>query len=258
MKRNGFTLIEMLVVVVIIAILAGIVFRLIGAGGASSDRAITRYRVEQLANAIEEYRAEYGKYPPVSKNTSGAQPMAYDYPLQGEYWAKNASSLANTLHNIKSTELGNNVVFGFGLMSYLVPRVEGRAENAEAVLFEKNKNFQSTEHHWLSQNTYRGRDKDAKDDGIKNKDCPVKDSSRDKRFADRARPYLKDILSEGHLSVHTHNGESWTNTITTVRDAWDHDLHYKSDPPYDSFRVWSDGPDGKSETADDIIAGREN
>lgn len=257
-KRRAFTLIEMLVVVVIISILAGIVFKLVGAGGASSDKATARRQVEQLANAIEEYRAEYGKYPPVAKNASGNQPVAYEYPLRPEYWTRGgtagAKSLAASLHNVKRTEA---TVFSFGLMSYLETRVKGRAETAPEVLFSKNDSFAVEEHHWRSENTYRSRDTGSTSDGYI-KTCPVKDSGRDVRTAKRIEPYIKDIRSEGHLVPREYSGNYYTNQVSTVYDPWWHQLNYKSDPPYDSYKIWSNGPDGKSGTADDIVAGREN
>lgn len=259
MKNNSaFTLIEMLVVVVIIAILAGVVFKLVGAGGASSDRAEARRRVEQLANAVEEYRAEYGKYPPVAKNAKGEQPLAYEYPLRPEHWtrggASGANSLASTLHNVKRTDA---TVFSFGLMSYLETRVKGRAETAPDVLFSENKNLSVDQHHWRSENTYRSRDTSNSNDGYV-KTCPVKDSGRDVRTAKRIEPFIKDIRSEGHLAPREYNGNFYTNQLSTVWDPWRNQLHYQSDPPYDSYKIWSNGPDGKSGTADDIIAGREN
>jgi hypothetical protein len=45
------------------------------------------------------------------------------------------------------------------------------------------------------------------------------------------------------------------NRKITIWDAWNHEIHYKSLPPYDTYDIWSDGKDGKSGTADDIHIG---
>ena len=66
-SRSAFTLIEMMVVVAIIGILIASVFKLIGAAGENTKKALTVARIEKLANALAGYYAEYGTYPPVKK-----------------------------------------------------------------------------------------------------------------------------------------------------------------------------------------------
>ena len=278
MKQNGFTLIEMLVVVVVIAILSGLVFQMIGAGGTSSDKAKARRQLEALANAVEEYRAEYGRYPPVARlpetsrdscrrhqadyNDSWTdeecrkktyQPLRYDYPGPKGWWTHGGEggsrSLAALLQNVPRSDA---TVFIFGLMSYLETRVEGRAENAHRTLFEKSKSIPDSQSHWLSENSRRIR-KDAK-----SSDWNVaEDNPRDARAAKKIEPFIKDIRRT-EQSVHSYRNNVYTNHQSTIWDPWGNELNYKSDPPYDSYRIWSIGPDGRSGTADDIVAGREN
>jgi general secretion pathway protein G len=64
-KRNtrGFTLIEMLIVIVVIAILALIVIpRLLGAGRKAKESAL-RGDLQQLRNALQQFEADCGDYP---------------------------------------------------------------------------------------------------------------------------------------------------------------------------------------------------
>ena len=64
-KSRGFTLVELLIVTVVIAILMAIVFRLAGMGGESAARAKTISRLQKLSNAVSAYYAAFGSYPPV-------------------------------------------------------------------------------------------------------------------------------------------------------------------------------------------------
>jgi len=62
-SRLGFTLLELIVVVAILAVLAGL-----GAGGyrlarRSAKEGRARAEIELLRTALEEYRVEYGRYP---------------------------------------------------------------------------------------------------------------------------------------------------------------------------------------------------
>ena len=62
-KHKGFTLIEMLIVIVVIAILALIVIpRLLGAGRKAKE-ATLRGDLHQLRNAIQQFEADCGDYP---------------------------------------------------------------------------------------------------------------------------------------------------------------------------------------------------
>ena len=74
--KYGFTLVELLVVVAVILLLAGMLFRI---GNLVSDRAQRARAIsdmQAIANALEEYYAAHGIYPP----TRG---MRYTYPDPG-------------------------------------------------------------------------------------------------------------------------------------------------------------------------------
>lgn len=64
-RNSGFTLVELLIVVVVIAILASIAFKIGGVGEDSSRRNITMERLQRLENALSGYYAAFGSYPPV-------------------------------------------------------------------------------------------------------------------------------------------------------------------------------------------------
>lgn len=63
--KKSFTLIEILVVIAIIIILTGIVFKMIQVAVRSSSKARCVEKLEKVAHCVEEYFGEYGIYPPV-------------------------------------------------------------------------------------------------------------------------------------------------------------------------------------------------
>ena len=93
--KEGFTLLEMLVVVLIIVLLAGLVFRLVGAIGKSNDIAETRAKIEKVSHALEEFKAIYGKYPPVPFY-HGQQQTGYEFPTEIT-WGENSEAMAKRI-----------------------------------------------------------------------------------------------------------------------------------------------------------------
>lgn len=68
--KKGFTLVELLIVVVVLVTLMTMVFRLGNIGGESEKRAITIQRMQRLEMALSGYYAAFGMYPPVKDHGS--------------------------------------------------------------------------------------------------------------------------------------------------------------------------------------------
>ena len=64
--KKGFTLVELLVVVVVIVTLMTVTFRIADITSESTARNKTVMRMERIENALSGYYAAYGSYPPVS------------------------------------------------------------------------------------------------------------------------------------------------------------------------------------------------
>ena len=62
-KKNGFTLVELLAVIAVIILLAGLVTGLSGLAASKSATAKAEAELERIKLALEEYRSEKGSYP---------------------------------------------------------------------------------------------------------------------------------------------------------------------------------------------------
>lgn len=81
MLKKGFTLVELLIVIVVIAILTSITFRIMGVSEDQSARNITVLRLHALESAIGGYYAAFGSYPPVRLH--GSRNIFYKVNDQG-------------------------------------------------------------------------------------------------------------------------------------------------------------------------------
>lgn len=68
--KKGFTLVELLIVVVVIVTLMAIAFRISGVGAGIEERAKTVNRMQRVENCLSGYYAAYGSYPPVAVHGS--------------------------------------------------------------------------------------------------------------------------------------------------------------------------------------------
>ena len=277
MKRTsnkGFTLIEMLVVCLIVVLLAGLVFRMTSAVSRANSIAKTKAKLDMVANALEEFKAIYGKYPPVQMKKRGDGPWCpfyYEYP-SGESFDKDTAEItAERLVNEgraydenwgyedrkwnSPDKKARDNFFTFGVCSYFVPRVNGTAGNGPRAFRKMDKCTQ-----W---NVYNDRG-------------AMQDSQRDLDAVRRILPHLGarlapdgtvDTSPDGCIlelnSWHTRifrgqlDGSTRTNNSATVFDDWDKDLCYWSVPPYETFKLWSSGPNQADEDGegDDIVWG---
>ena len=217
-RRAGFTLVEMLVVIVIILILMGVVFKMTRPAAGKQAEAQTVAKIERIKAAIEEFYAEYGMYPPVPYYES-AQPLRYEYPSR--------SGMRSDLVGVFKDQTWDTAqLFTFGLMSFLVPRYEDRADDAHPSLLELGQ--------WGNYNTQKA------------------DLERDARACKRWAPFLENILYDDIMprAVGNNQSRAYTNFYVTVLDGWYHELVYVSPPPHQSYLLFSKGPDGKYDERD--------
>jgi len=82
-KRQGFTLLELLVVMVIIGLLAGLVAPRYFAQVGKSQVKIARSQIDALEKALDQYRIDMGRYP----TTEEGMDSLVNPPLNEPNWA---------------------------------------------------------------------------------------------------------------------------------------------------------------------------
>jgi len=235
MKRNaGFTLVEMLVVIVIILVLMGVVFKMTRPSASKQAEAETVAKLERLKAVLEEFYAEYGQYPPVPyyKNVGNrlddaaprdapVQPLGYEYPWKDGMRSDMTGKFADQTWDTAP-------IYTFGLMSFLLPRYADRAGNAWNTLLDNDQ--------WGNYNDQK------------------EDLGRDKRACARWWPFLEPIVSSDN-SVCLIGNDAYTNITATVFDGWGlylriNEFVYVSPPPHQSYLLFSKGPDHKYDYKD--------
>ena len=85
-QRSGFTLVELLVVIVIIGILAALVLPVVFRVRLTATVAVVDAEIDMLDMAIENYKNEYGSYPPcIDSRYDGINPPSSTAPNTNLY-----------------------------------------------------------------------------------------------------------------------------------------------------------------------------
>lgn len=313
--RSGFTLIELMVVVAIVAILIGSVFQLMNTVGQMNQKAETASRLQKLQNAISGFYAEYGYYPPVpqyalpdplsnnrqddfgnavdvsgkngferaSRLAASCQPVAFEFPpVQGldtfinrtyqQYGIMSPNTaLGSTANSIPRDDWKDIKLFKFGLLSFLLPRVElvgfsgatGSDLTREPDLrfyesrqWKKNNpvsNVSSTRKALEAQQTVENR---AVSRWLPNLERIVANAGvvlgidlHEPFTGSNENSYRKQDIRDSSGSIIGMEGYSYNNAeyvlqFVTIQDGWGRELYYYSPPPYQSYRIWSAGKDG--------------
>jgi prepilin-type N-terminal cleavage/methylation domain-containing protein len=77
-RVRGFTLIELVIVIAVIAILAGILLGALPAVVDKRTRSVVRAELRQLVTQIEAYKEKHGFYPPDNTNNIAQPPLFYE------------------------------------------------------------------------------------------------------------------------------------------------------------------------------------
>ncbi len=339
MKR-GFTLIELMIVVAVLAALMAIVFRLIGMTGEHEKRAQTIKRIQAVENCLSGYYAAFGCYPPVrvhgsrsikakvdewgvqeeGETVSGlnwgsvnaacrSQPVGVMYPFADSegsiaYYRAVAEELARraTSSEADEPEFGEfrkNVavlsrgfdiledpsgqipdpdavdwrrtqLFQFGLLSFLLPRYHFMTQGDPSLYNGRYRqwnanNEQQKQCHGDGRSTYTWTD--IRND-MRNKKSAYVSMIPSQAACARWMPNLEGVVDNGKtfFGINTHrylsgspvnienpyppifsgNGRQYVLDSMTVVDGWGHDLYYYSPAPYQTYRLWSAGPNGKT------------
>ena len=291
-RKRAFTLIELMVVIAVITILMAIAFKLMRAAAYAKAEAETKSRMARIENCLSGFYAANGYYPPVpffvsldpkkngmdpdGRNTIGesdwegraqltarAQPVSFEHPtptsmdsyIPKHFEPRDVVAVNQIPGQIDDNETSwtNVKMFKWGLLSFLLPRVEvvgnphtngGNAPSRE-ILMKKQWMSQSADEVWSGQQMEKQR-------------------IAENAMCAKWLPNLEHIVSGGPnvLGIATWTegggltdrpmmlkggGQRQVALITmTLRDGWGREFYYHSPPPYQSYRIWSAGGDGKT------------
>lgn len=271
--REGFTLVELLVVIVVIGILAAGIFKLMGSANSKAAVAKTTAQVHAIASLLEEYKSIYGEYPMVSAQyLDNDEPIGYAalefrfvteegddaHPSYGTSGSSAGSSgMRFKINNGSSTKTvvptfarGKGDEMTFGLCSHFMPRATTIKNNiSDDLVTYYRRQFQSP----ASGSPYE----------LELKGINASDALGQTAVKEAADPNLQQIYRswrrlEKDKMVYSGN---YTNIDTgsaryiagANNDAWGQPLVYKNDGG--AGEIVSAGPDGIFGTADDISSG---
>ena len=289
-KRHGFTLIEMLIVIVIILILSGMVLKIMTLVSRKASVSRCAHDLLQIENALAEYYAEYGQYPP---GTSPDGQRNVDYEFENDRlpkgWFRDSFLPNHTNLNNMAEFFPDVFVYYDYIPSYLdgIPKGHqvdpkykydnthgkwglGYHYGLTAHLWPRDVNhdpfWTGDQVHWYRKDTER-------DVAVKKRWAHfLSDLNFHYREGDR-RHYLtgKSLEStagsgryEGHIADAAGSKIPFSNNVYTILDPWWNGYYYECKAPYYSYKLWSSGSDersyidpntGRDYTKDDVHAG---
>ena len=210
-----------------------------------------------------------------------SQPMTFLFPTQGKYPATYIPDMFKRIDmdvkdiNHKTDSITRDMedwsqlrAFQFGLMSYLLPRIElmegGKPADRPGINPTLYKNLQ-----WIENNPGTPRDFNDKGD-FERKVRALWDAQNE--VAAKWLPHLEGTVKGTvgwvmGIDVHLHDGGGSGGPLgngmiplvlssrdsdlvalgsATCWDAWGNEFYYYSPPPYQSYIIWSAGPDRKT------------
>ena len=282
----GFTLLEMLVVIVVMATLMGVTFRMMRPSERARALASTIKTLNLTHAALAEYQAEYGIYPPVvdpiqynnvhgglnvkndpDNNNDTGKGCGYVPGVACGYLAPSHLS-RKYLKEImpRNYDLGRE--FCFGLASYLIDRRDpamvgkkgtGYGHGSTLGFLEyifsdagdsELKKFFGSGSWWYDRG--KGYSRKYKP-GISELYDQLEPSAKDLAFYKRIQAITSKIISSKGVMQEKESPKDYY--YYTIRDSYGadgHDLIYICPPPFTSYALFSAGSDGKVDENDPL------
>ena len=232
---RGFTLIEMLMVIIIIFMLSFLMFRLMKMLDQKSKVAQTVYVLKQVQNALNEYKLEYGIYPPVHV-------VEYEY----ESYTNQTEWFRNFLSQRDNPDItdGNPVYFfsdrGDDLAGDQGPRQEGEP------LWTGNPRYPDEWHLHYRYGLVAHLDFRARDCQVHPYDA---DTGRDKDAKRKWACFMEGLVSTVGFTTNDITDVVATrcvfsNRVDSILDGFGNPIKYECRSPYTSYRLWSTSAGG--------------
>jgi prepilin-type N-terminal cleavage/methylation domain-containing protein len=231
--RAGFTLVEMLVVIAIIAILAAMLLPALAKVKVSAQKAQAKLQMQDLVTAIQKYDSDYGRFP-ISSGPASVQSVAGggDFTYGGSLFADNiANSVLDPTNSVYTTNNSEVIAILMDITDTSVTAVnKNHQKNPQSTIFLNAKMTGDT-------NTWPGVGSDlVYRDPWGNPYVITMDLSYDEQCND-AFYTLQKVSQNGANSQQGYNG--LFNPDASVNGN-DNNFRY-----HGKVMVWSAGPDKK-------------
>ncbi|MEI7901012.1 MAG: type II secretion system protein [bacterium] len=212
--------------------------------------------------------ADNGKEEPVgslnagsASRAAGCQPMGFEFPNRrslNEYinirfkpeGIRNVNEvLGPTAATSPYSDWQDVKIFKFGVLSYLLPRVE--VIGADGGDTPDSNFFKDTCKQWMKNNeagalgAQRVRENRAASRWMPNFENSLNGGGSILGI-DTTAPYTEvpSFVGGGEYPAGKNGPNKYVLIGITMADGWGRELYYSSEPPYQSYRVWSAGPNG--------------
>lgn len=245
--KRGFTLVELLVVIVIIGILAGGIFMMTRSANTKSAEAKTISQVHAIATLLNEYKAIYGEYPMVTdSDDEGYSSLNFTFLVNS---ASCNICKAERVQYSEGSRCENDGV-AFGLCSHFIPRATTIATSTSGTNMEDyyKSQFKKPSKESVWEKELRGMRDNTLDRtrAYEAVDINLQQIHRSWRRLKNQGLVFEQVFGCDHCDVARYSAGA-------EADGWGHALKYRNEGG--AGEIVSAGPDGKFGTADDIVSG---
>ena len=132
LAKRGFTLVELLIVIIIIAVLAAVAIPKFANSGNRSKESALRAELRQMRNAVELFRNDTGAFPAALADLAATSPPAQGKNADGTNRAISGADYKGPYLSAINSDPTNGSAFDYSVTSGSVGRVKSANTNASS------------------------------------------------------------------------------------------------------------------------------